>query len=184
MRAEAAPWLVLFAAVAITGVGSACYHWEPTAASLLWDRLPLSVSCAALLGAAVSERVGLREGLLTLPALVGFGLFSVGYWYALDDLRYYLALQLAAVVLAPLMAALLPGRWDDDRGWYAAAGGYGLAKLAEAGDRSVFSWGHVVSGHTCKHLLAAGAIVALLRMLQTRRPVATDLSTTQVERDR
>lgn len=171
-RAEAVPWLLLFAAGAATGAGSACYHWEPTDATLLWDRLPLSATCAALLGAAVSERVGLRQGLLALPALAAFGLGSVLAWHWAGDLRYYLALQVGAAVVAPLMVALLPAGWDADRGWYLAAGGYGLAKLAEWQDAALFGWGRLVSGHTCKHLLAAASLAALLWMVRVRRPRA------------
>ena len=41
-------FLFLFAAVALTGVGSAYYHWEPNNDRLVWDRLPLAMMFMAL----------------------------------------------------------------------------------------------------------------------------------------
>jgi hypothetical protein len=48
---------------------------------------------------------------------------------------------------------------------------YVLAKLLETFDRAVFAAGHVVSGHTLKHLAAACAGWWILRMLEKRRPL-------------
>jgi hypothetical protein len=44
-------WLyaIFFAAVALTGIGSAYYHSGPTNERLLWDRLPLALAFMALL---------------------------------------------------------------------------------------------------------------------------------------
>ena len=173
-RAATLPWGMFFAAVTLTGLGSAWYHLAPSDATLLWDRLPLSVACATLLAAVLTERIGEREGLLTLPVLVVFGLFSVLYWTWVDDLRYYVALQTAAILVVPLIALLLPGTQTRAGGWFLATGFYLLAKLAELGDAAVFGLGQLVSGHTLKHLLAAAAALALLHMLRTRRPTAAD----------
>jgi hypothetical protein len=51
------------------------------------------------------------------------------------------------------------------------AGLYVLAKILEALDRPIFELGHIVSGHTLKHLAAAGAGYWILRMLRKRRPL-------------
>ena len=57
------------------------------------------------------------------------------------------------------------------KNWY-AIGLYALAKAAEMKDMEVFTLtDRVVSGHTLKHLLAAGAIFALLVMLRRRAPI-------------
>jgi len=42
----------------------------------------------------------------------------------------------------------------------------------EALDKPIFSAGHIVSGHTLKHLAAAAAGHCILRVLQKRRPVS------------
>jgi hypothetical protein len=49
------------------------------------------------------------------------------------------------------------------------AGFYVLAKVLELLDRPIFELGHVVSGHTLKHLAAAGAGYWILRMLLKRQ---------------
>jgi hypothetical protein len=169
-RVEAVPWMVLFAAIAFTACGSAWYHSRPGDDSLLWDRLPLALVFTSVLGAAIAERIELRAGLLTLPVLFAFGEFSVLYWYSAGDLRYYVAVQTTAIVIVPLLTTLLPGSYTHARYWHVAVGLYLLSKLAELGDGLVFAGGGVLSGHTCKHLLAAAAGGVVLRMLQRRQP--------------
>jgi len=51
---------------------------------------------------------------------------------------------------------------------------YGAAKLFEALDGVIFSMGHLLSGHTLKHLTAALAAWWLLRGLEARRPAAAE----------
>ncbi|MFZ0789499.1 MAG: hypothetical protein WAM94_07740, partial [Chromatiaceae bacterium] len=53
--------------------------------------------------------------------------------------------------------------------WVFAA--YLVAKVLETFDRDLFALGHLVSGHTLKHLAAAIASLLVLRMLLLRRPV-------------
>jgi hypothetical protein len=48
---------------------------------------------------------------------------------------------------------------------------YALAKLFEFFDEKIFSLGQIVSGHTLKHLAAAAAGFAILRLFQIRRPI-------------
>jgi hypothetical protein len=48
-------------------------------------------------------------------------------------------------------------------------GFYALAKVLEALDKPISAAGHIVSGHTLKHLAAAAAGYCILRMLQKRR---------------
>lgn len=170
-RAEAVPWVVFFAAVALTAFGSAWYHSRPSDASLLWDRLPLALVFTSLLGVVIAERVGPRAGLLALPVLLAFGEFSVLYWYSAGDLRYYVAVQACAIVVVPMIVALLPGSHTRGGDWYLAVGVYALSKLAELGDGAIYSVGHLVSGHTLKHLLAAAGALVLLRMLRARHMV-------------
>jgi hypothetical protein len=48
--------------------------------------------------------------------------------------------------------------------------------LLEFLDKKIFSFGSIVSGHTLKHLAAAAASLAILRLLQTRQPIAAQVS--------
>jgi hypothetical protein len=50
-------------------------------------------------------------------------------------------------------------------------GFYALAKVLEALDRPIYNLGHIISGHTLKHLAAAMAVYWLARMIQKRRPM-------------
>jgi hypothetical protein len=86
-----------------------------------------------------------------------------------DDLRFYVAVQLHAV-LALFIVLLLPPRYTRGTDLLVVAGLYVFAKICETADRQIFSVGRLVSGHTLKHLSAGAAGFWILRMLQKRRP--------------
>ena len=173
------PYALFFAGVALTGVGSAYYHWAPDNARLVWDRLPMTIGFMALLAAVVAERVSVTAGIALLPALLLAGAASVVYWYAGElhgagDLRPYALVQFAPAVLIPMTLWLFPARYT--RGGYLVGviAIYGAAKLFEVLDGPIFSVGHLLSGHTLKHLTAALAAWWLLRGLDPRRPAAAE----------
>jgi Ceramidase len=164
-----ASWMVFFIATVLTGFGSVYYHWAPNDATLVWDRLPMALAFMALLVALVVEHIG--EGLerfLLAPALA-VGAMSVLWWWWSGDLRPYLWAQFAPLVCILLLLAMFPARYTHRRFIFYGIGLYALAKVAEIEDLDIFRLtAHVVSGHTLKHLLAAGAIFALLIMLRRR----------------
>jgi predicted membrane channel-forming protein YqfA (hemolysin III family) len=167
------PWLVLFAAVTLTCVGSAWYHLAPSNASLVWDRLPMAVGFMALLSAIVTERIDARVGLWLLVPLVLLGLAGIASWDMSEragagDLRLYVFVQFFPLLAIPLVLALTPATYGDSWGYLAALGVYALAKLAEVGDRAIFDLGGLVSGHTLKHLIAAGAVAVLVWAVAAR----------------
>lgn len=166
--AEVLPWLVLFLGIAASGVGSTWYHLQPTAERLLWDRGPIALSMAAFIGAALTERVGPREGILTLPVLAVAALLTVGAAYQ-GDLRYYIWLNLVALLVVPLLCRVVGGPYSLTGLWYGAVALYLLAKVAELFDADVYALGQILSGHTLKHLLAAAGIATLVHMVTRRR---------------
>jgi hypothetical protein len=173
------PYALFFVGVALTGAGSAYYHWAPDNARLVWDRLPMTVAFIALLAAIVAERVSVTAGIVLLPALLLVGAASVAYWYAGElggagDLRPYALVQFAPAALIPSMLWLFPARYTHGGYLVGAAAIYGAAKLAEALDGPIYSVGHLLSGHTLKHLTAALAAWWLLRGLDVRRPAAAE----------
>ena len=105
--------------------------------------------------------------------LTAFGAAGVWHWYASEirgagDLRRYAAVQAYA-----LLSLLLPARYtrSADLGW--VAGFYLLGKVLELADRQVFLLsGRTVSGRTLKHPAAAAAGYWVLRMPQSREPLA------------
>jgi hypothetical protein len=174
-RRQRWPYMMVFVGLILTAAGSSYYHVQPDNIRLVWDRLPIVIVLMSLLAAIVAERISLRAGLSLMPLLLFIGLGSVLQWRASEvrgagDLRFYAAVQLYAVLFL-LVALLLPSRYTRGRDLAMVAGLYVLAKILEAMDRPIFELGHIVSGHTLKHLAAAGAGYWILRMLRKRRPL-------------
>jgi hypothetical protein len=86
-------------------------------------------------------------------------------------LRPYAIAQFGSLVALVLIFALFPTRYTRSMDFLAALGLYGAAKAFEAADKPIFSVGHIVSGHTIKHLFAALSAYWILRMLRLRAPV-------------
>jgi hypothetical protein len=169
------PYVFVFLGLLLTACGSAYYHLAPDNARLVWDRLPMTVAFTPLVAAMLAERINVKLGLWLLPVLIAVGIASVLQWHFSEqqgagDLRFYGAVQLYAL-LALLAALLLPPRYTRGSDLLVVAGLYVLAKICETADRPIFSWGHLVSGHTLKHLAAGAAGLCILRMLQKRQPV-------------
>jgi len=165
-------WLVMFAAVSMVSFGSGYYHWAPDNGSLLWDRLPMTVGFMALFVGLISEHTSERaERFLLAPALA-VGIASALWWHFTDDLRFYFWVQYTPLVCIPFVLAVYPPRYTHRSALLYALGLYVLAKFAEAWDRQIFALtANLVSGHTLKHFLAAGAVLAILLMLRRRERV-------------
>src|SRR5204863_7616734 len=85
--------IVLFLGFLLPGIGSSYYHWDPNDGTLFWDRLPMTLSFAALLALVVEERVNARAGAILLWPALAIGLFSLLLWRWTDDLRLYFWVQ-------------------------------------------------------------------------------------------
>lgn len=166
-------WTILFLGGAIVSVGSAYYHWAPTNASLVWDRLPMTVGFMGLFVALLAEHISTKlERLLLAPALLT-GAFSVAWWHYTDDLRLYAYVQFMPLVVVGLLVAMFPGRYTHRRYLVYGLACYLLAKVAEALDGPIHELTqHAVSGHTVKHLLAALALFYVYLMLRKRTPLS------------
>jgi hypothetical protein len=165
--------IILFLGFFLTGIGSSYYHWDPSDATLFWDRLPMTLSFAAIFALVVKERVGERVGTISLWPMLAIGVASLLLWLRVDDLRLYFWAQFFPGLALLVLLALYPAKYTDGRYWLIAAALYALAKLFEFSDATIYSFGHVVSGHTLKHLAAAAACFVLLRYFQLRRPIVT-----------
>jgi len=148
---EHRPYIAAFLGLLLTAFGSAYYHLAPSNAHLVWDRLPFLVAIAA---------------------------GSVLQWYGDElhgrgDLRFYAAVQLYSVLVL-LIALVLKPRYSRSADFAALFGCYLLAKIFETADRFIFAHGHIISGHTLKHLAAAMAGFWILRMLESRNPLPNE----------
>lgn len=162
---EAWPYRVFFLGVTAVSLGSGWYHLAPGNGTLVWDRLPMTVAFMALLAALVADRIDLGWGVrILLPLLLLAGVASVAWWHATEaaghgDLRFYGLVQFYPMLAIPLICWLFPKAgiltWRDIAWLF---GFYVLAKLLEEFDAQVFdALGGLVSGHSLKHVAAAGA---------------------------
>ncbi len=163
---------VFFLGVFLTGIGSSYYHWAPHDGTLFWDRLPMTMSFAALLALVVGDRVGTAAGVVVLWPVLALGVFSLLWWLWTDDLRLYFWVQFSPVFAAIFLFFLYPARYTGSYYWIIAILLYAFAKLFEFADRLIYSAGNLVSGHALKHFAAAAACFAILRYFRVRRPVA------------
>ena len=176
------PYALFFAGVALTGLGSAYYHWAPDTPRLFWDRLPMTVGFMALLAATVAERVSVTAGLIVLGPLIAAGVGSIIYWRAGElrgagDLRPYALVQFLPALLILLMLWLCPPRYTGGGFLVGVLGIYGAAKVFEALDGPIFSLGSLLSGHTLKHLTVALAAWWVVKALDTRRATTAEETT-------
>jgi Ceramidase len=163
--------VVLFSGILLTGFGSSYYHLNPNDGTLFWDRLPMTLCFAAILAGVVEERLDGRAGVILLLPLLAIGVFSLLLWRWTDDLRLYVWAQFFPFLTMVLILQLFAPKSTGASYWIIAAALYALAKLLELYDEAIFSAGFVLSGHTLKHLAAAAACFAILRLFQTRRPI-------------
>jgi len=155
---------IFAAGLVLTGLGSAWYHWAPSNATLVWDRLPLSALFPTVFAVVIGDRVNRTAGRALLAPLVIGAIMSVLYWQRFDDLRLYGLSQFLPTLPIALMLVLFPGlRLTAPLIWGVVI--YAVGKVAELGDGRIFALGSIVSGHTIKHLLAAAAAVLILRWL-------------------
>ena len=178
-RVERLPYALFFLALAATSFGSVWYHLAPDNTSLFWDRLPLIVCFATLLSAVIAERYSLKIGIWLLPPLVATAVATVFYWRWSEavgggNVLPYLAFQIYVILAILLLMRLFPPRYTRSADLFNAVTLYGLAFAAELLDHSIYAMGQILSGHTLKHLLAAGAMYQLVRMLRARMGVRLD----------
>ena len=171
---SSASWTTFFVGTGLVCFGSGYYHLFPQNATLVWDRLPMTLVFMGLFVALLSEHVGESLGRFLLPPALAVGLASVGWWSYADDLRFYYWVQLAPLLLIPVLLALFPPRYTHRTYLLYGLGFYVLAKIAEKYDQELFALtSNFVSGHSVKHVLAALGPLLIYVMLRQRRPVAS-----------
>lgn len=172
---EELPYTLFFLAITLLGFASAYYHLAPDHVRLAWDRGAMALAFMAWFSAILGERLDVTFAQRLLPLLVAAGLTSVAWWLWSEtqgrgDLRPYLFMQAAPMLLIPLLLWRTPPRYSRAGDILAVIGLYALALLLDYSDRTVFSAsGGMVSGHTLKHAVAALAVYGVTRHLRLRR---------------
>src|SRR5271163_2818247 len=111
--------IVFFLGVFLTGLGSSYYHWNPDDGTLFWDRLPMTLSFAAILALVVEERVNAWAGAILLWPALAIGVFSLLLWRSTGDLRLYFWVQFFPGLAVILLFVLYPPKYT---GAYPSAG--------------------------------------------------------------
>lgn len=155
-----------FVGLILTCLGSGFYHLDPDMPQrLVADRLGMAVAFAGFLGIAASERISVRAGEAVLVLMMVAGLLAA--WAARENLTPWVVVQFGGMALAVGLALTRsrPGALGVPLGGVIVF--YVLAKLFELGDATIFeATGHIVSGHTLKHLSAALAAWPVIRALR------------------
>jgi len=163
----------LFLAIMMTGFGSGYYHLDPNDRTLFWDRLPMTIGFMIILAIAIEDRLDAKLGATLLWPLIALGVFSILLWRWTGDLRLYGWVQFFPCVALPVLFVRFPPTYSGTSYWLIAAVLYAFAKLFEFYDGAIYSIGSVLSGHTLKHIAAAGACYAILKYFQKRQPIST-----------
>lgn len=162
---------VFFLGLILTSLGSAWYHLAPDPARLVWDRLGMAIGFAGILALAAQDLWGGNAGDRALAWLLPVALVSAIVPHVQGNVLPWALLQYGGVLYLVYVA------WRQALGRSMAAcqrihfgavvAIYVVAKLLENADAAVFEWtGHLMSGHTFKHLVAAAAAVPVLAAFQ------------------
>jgi len=166
-----AAYIVLFAGIAITALGSGWFHLSPENDTLFWDRLPMTIAFMSLFATVIGEHVSARLGSALLWPLLLIGIASVVYWDYTEssgagDLRLYGVVQFLPLILIPALLLSFRSAFNTINFFWVTIGLYILAKLLEHFDQQIFSFGGVISGHSLKHF--AASLVPLVLILGMR----------------
>ena len=102
-RWERAAYAILLLGVALVAFGSGYYHSNPESATLVWDRLPMTVVFMSLLAATIGERTIMSVGKWLLVPLLAAGIGAVAWWAVTGDLRAYGLVQFYPVERSRLL---------------------------------------------------------------------------------
>lgn len=152
---------VFFIGIFFTGIGSAYYHWHPTNQTLVWDRLPMTISFMAFFSILIGDTISLKAGKQILWPLILIGVMSIIYWVCLGDLRLYVMVQFLPVILTPIILLLYSSQSNSAKYFWTMVGFYAFAKLFESCDHETF-YASGISGHSIKHLFAGLAPVSFI----------------------
>lgn len=177
---ERLPYIVFFAGVALTGVGSFWYHLSPGDSRLPWDLLPMTCSFMSIVVGLVMERINVRAGLSIFLPLLLLGMASVAYWDFTGDYRFYLFVQFFPPILLAAIILLFPPKYTHSDLLLVAFIFYVAAKLFEVYDSQIYALGGIVSGHSLKHVTAALSCFWILLVLIKRRAIGRTSEGSQV----
>ena len=166
-------YIVFLVGALLVAPGSAYYHLNPTNSSLVWDRLPMTISFMAFFAIIIGEHMNPAAARRALPHFCAAGMVSVLYWAASEhagrsDLRLYAVVQFLPMLLIPAILLLFPSRLTGIWLVWGIIASYVLAKIFEFFDGQLYGLTGV-SGHTVKHVFAAAGVLFFVLCAKYRR---------------
>jgi len=163
-------YTIFFVGVTLTSAGSAYYHLHPCDATLVWDRLPMTIAFMSLFAVIIAEQIHRKVGYILILPLLLFGAWTVYYWHVAGDLRPYILVQFLPIILIPLMLFMNDARPGLRGNMMLLIGGYSLSKIVEQLDNQIFEMtSHAISGHSLKHIIAATSILFVVRQIRNEQ---------------
>ncbi len=162
---------VFFLGIFLTGIGSWYYHFQPTNARLLWDRLPMTISFMAFFSIIIGDCININAGKKTLFPFLFIGVLSIVYWQITDylgycDLRLYVLVQYLPVILIPFILLMHKSLLEIKPYYWLMLLAYVFAKIFETSDIIIFNSTDIISGHTIKHIVSSFAPILFLNALK------------------
>ncbi|WMJ73504.1 ceramidase domain-containing protein [Cytophagaceae bacterium ABcell3] len=160
---------ILFIGFVLTGLGSGYYHLDPHNATLLWDRLPMTIIFISFFSLIFTQAYGLEKGKPIFYFGLPIGILSVIYWYVTEkagsgDLRPYVFTQFFPMLALPIILVSGKRKLQNMRLIIIILLCYVIAKVFEHFDHEIM---HALSysGHALKHLAAALAMYFMYRYI-------------------
>jgi len=165
--------VTLYTGVVLIGFGSGYYHLKPSNFSLVWDRVPMAIVFMSFFSIVIGTYVNPKWGRVMLIPSNALGIGSVLLWYVGErtghgDLRLYILVQFYPMLAIPLIVFLFPASRGMRLEMATLIALYAVAKLVEYEDKEIFQ-ALTISGHSLKHLFAAGAVLMMLKMTTALR---------------
>lgn len=177
-------WLIAIGSIMV-GLGSAYYHNNPNNATLVWDRLPMSIVFSGIFMYSINtlHLIEKRNYQLASLAYLVFSIATVLIWKLgtkinLNLITPYVFLQFGGMVLIIVLAimAFFEKKAQLSKTLFVIIVCYAVAKVFEHFDFQVFTaLNHTISGHSIKHLFSALAIILWFKLLSPPKLVASKL---------
>jgi hypothetical protein len=163
-------YIWLFIGITLTGFGSGYYHYNPNDTSLIWDRLPMTISFMSFLSIIIGEFINDNFGKKSLYPFLFIGILSIVYWVVLEDLRMYVLVQFLPILLIPIVLFLSKSNLKLKKYFWLILTTYLAAKFLESYDLFIYSsTNKLISGHTLKHFVATIAPFIFYRFVQQKK---------------
>lgn len=149
-------YIWFFVGILLTGFGSGYYHWQPNSVTLIWDRLPMTITFMSFLSIIIGEFIDANAGRKLLYPLLVAGITSIVIWVVTEDLRMYALVQFLPIALILIVLFLSKREQAYKKYFWLMVVFYTIAKFLESYDAFIFDIsGETMSGHALKHLAAA-----------------------------